>query len=609
MSTVANSRRLIGSSVVWCLLVSGVLASGDLRAIALSGVAPGGNNAAYTGLGTPVINARGDVAFLGSATDGTEQMAGVWTARDGEPPSPAALIGQIAPGANKPFQSLRGPSIDRFGRVAYIASLQRDEGETIPISGAWRAGPDGDVTLIALAREDWFIPGTSSVIGHFDTTLFVNAAGQAMFSTSLRTDSLWDGTVIVGENAGVDSVLGIVAREGQSAPGTDAAFRFVYYRHTGPSNAGHVGIVTTLQGPNVTPDNEEGVWAYTPGAGIRLVAREGDAAPAMDGVFNSFYYPRVSVNRFGDVAFAADYRPNEGGASVGSGVFSSAAGTEGPVAIVKTGDAISSMGLQFGSAGNVLLLGSTGDIVAPVTLSGSGVNTANNHAILMADAGGDLNLIAREGDPAPGTDARFGNMISPDPFFSPSLNGRGQVVFSSRLSGTGVDASNDSAIWAYDGGALRLIAREGDSIDVSDDPHSPDLRTIESLDAELRSSNDDGLPSGFNDRGQIAFYAAFTDGTSGVFVSDAVAAPLPLAGDYDRDGFVTPGDYDVWESAYGSWAVSYEGADGNGDGFVDAADYAVWRDAYQTVVQSVPEPSGLSGLAVALAAAAFRRRR
>ncbi|MEZ6072461.1 MAG: PEP-CTERM sorting domain-containing protein [Pirellulales bacterium] len=46
---------------------------------------------------------------------------------------------------------------------------------------------------------------------------------------------------------------------------------------------------------------------------------------------------------------------------------------------------------------------------------------------------------------------------------------------------------------------------------------------------ELSSGNQDGRNSLFNDRGQVAFGATFTDGTSGIFVSNAVAVPEPAS--------------------------------------------------------------------------------
>jgi hypothetical protein len=43
------------------------------------------------------------------------------------------------------------------------------------------------------------------------------------------------------------------------------------------------------------------------------------------------------------------------------------------------------------------------------------------------------------------------------------------------------------------------------------------------------SGNEDGRGSGLNDLGQIAFVAAFTDGTQGVFVSNRATVPEPGA--------------------------------------------------------------------------------
>lgn len=74
-----------------------------------------------------------------------------------------------------------------------------------------------------------------------------------------------------------------------------------------------------------------------------------------------------------------------------------------------------------------------------------------------------------------------------------------------------------------------MIARVGDELDVSDDPGLRDYRTIRELNLIRSSTNDAGNYSGFNDLKQIAFRAEFTDGTSGIFVSNLVAVPEPCA--------------------------------------------------------------------------------
>jgi len=42
------------------------------------------------------------------------------------------------------------------------------------------------------------------------------------------------------------------------------------------------------------------------------------------------------------------------------------------------------------------------------------------------------------------------------------------------------------------------------------------------------TGNQDGLASAFNEYGQLAFSAVFTDGSRGVFVTNAVAVPEPV---------------------------------------------------------------------------------
>ena len=109
-------------------------------------------------------------------------------------------------------------------------------------------------------------------------------------------------------------------------------------------------------------------------------------------------------------------------------------------------------------------------------------------------------------------------------FGIPVLNSVSQVAFRAFLSGNSVNGANDSGIWAVDrAGLIRLIAREGDSLEVT----PGNFRTIASIGFLGGTGNGEGGVSGFNDVGQLAFQASFTDGTSGIFVSNLVAIPEP----------------------------------------------------------------------------------
>ena len=174
------------------------------------------------------------------------------------------------------------------------------------------------------------------------------------------------------------------------------------------------------------------------------------------------------------------------------------------------------------------VLNGAGQTAFVADLTGTGVDDSNDLGIWSEGGGNGLSLIARTGDAAPGTSS--GVNFSDFGFVSNLvLNGSGQTAFFGDLTGTGVDSSNDGGIWAEDrSGVLTLIAREGDLIDVDSGP-SVDLRAIRNLFFSGITGNEDGRRSSFNDLGQLAFGATFTDGSSGIFVSNLVAVPEPTS--------------------------------------------------------------------------------
>jgi hypothetical protein len=123
------------------------------------------------------------------------------------------------------------------------------------------------------------------------------------------------------------------------------------------------------------------------------------------------------------------------------------------------------------------------------------------------------------------------------------------------------------------------------------------------------ANTEDGRRSGLNDLGEVAFLATFTDGSSGLFVSDIAK---PAAADFNGNGAFDGSDFLIWQRNVGRTGTGLPGnGDANADGSVNAADLAVWRTKFgtaaTTAAAAVPEPSAWVVSLTALAA--LRRRR
>ncbi|MGI9428061.1 MAG: DUF7453 family protein, partial [Bythopirellula sp.] len=289
----------------------------------------------------------------------------------------------------------------------------------------------------------------------------------------------------------------------------------------------------TLRGTGVVQfTNDQGIWSERDGSGLTLVARTGDPAP---GTAAGLTFSNLSVpvlNSSGQTAFRGSLTGTGVDSTNDRGIWSEGAGS-GLALVAREGSSApgTAVGVNFRGLGDPLL-NSGGQLAFTGRLTGIGVDSTNDSGIWSEGAGHGLTLVARAGEAA--ADTAAGVSFSTF-FFAPVLNSSGQTAFFGSLTGTGVDFQNDGGIWAEDSaGNLQLIVREGDLLDVSDDPLTPDERTIMFLGFNPQgfignTGNGDGRPSGFNDKGQLAFFARFTDGSRGIFVSNLVAVPEPSA--------------------------------------------------------------------------------
>jgi hypothetical protein len=297
----------------------------------------------------------------------------------------------------------------------------------------------------------------------------VNNIGQIVFQTQVSgpgVNSSNDQGYWIDDGLGGQTLL---IRERDQAPGLPTGVTLTP-GVAGFNDAGQTVVRGVLQGPGVNANNNLAVWSNAAGQGLQLLARKGDHAPGtpLDVLFD-FISSSSEFNNAGQYAFQSSLR-------------------------------------------------------------GASIDNENRSGIWSQGGGNGLQLVIREGDPAPGIadgavfdDSRsemLGFPELPSITFNMSLNDAGQLAFDGSLRGAGVTSANNRGIWAQDrSGTLHLIARAGDVLDV-DDGTDVDMRTIQRF--ELGENF-------FNDRGQIAFRAVFTDGSSGIFVSNLVAVPEPYA--------------------------------------------------------------------------------
>ncbi|MCZ6725950.1 MAG: hypothetical protein O7A98_01190, partial [Acidobacteria bacterium] len=205
----------------------------------------------------------------------------------------------------------------------------------------------------------------------------------------------------------------IVAETGVQAPGEAAGVEFSTLREPVIGGAGHVAFGAELSGPGIITStsslsNNEVIFAGIPRS-LRKVVQENDPAPgtAPDVVFLNLPqrigdHNRIAVSDSGDVAVYAVLRGPGIDAFNRNGVWAEIDGSL--VLIARTGQLL---------PGGAMLAALTDFSLtdAGVTLF---VNADPGGREIWLYRGGALELIAAEGDPAPGfADCTFGQLFRP----------------------------------------------------------------------------------------------------------------------------------------------------------------------------------------------------
>lgn len=461
---------------------------------------PGLPNARYGSFGAASINDHGVIA-VGGYTSGQYPGEALFSGAAGD----VRVImhrGDRAPGTSGGlFQMPLGPTLNAAGQVLFVGNLLTGYGDTTEANkqGLWLHTPGQPMEMIA--RNGSLIPGTSGKTFKGYNYLATGDGGDVGFvSGVLPADNPGLSTGLFARSPGGPLVT--VGVDGMPAPGFSTTFQG--FDGGGVNARGQIAFDARHNG------SMNSAWAGTPGALTKL-AHWGAPSPVNGSVYGQVFNA-VKISSGGHAIFQGYFEGGGGEVpTFGSGIFS---GPIGAVkAVARTGQSAPGTTAQFGiQLSTTPQISADNYITFDASLTGDGVTSANDSGLWIGSAAEGFNLVAREGDVAPGTGgAAFGEFLN-TAFLSIDEGGSG--AFRMNLTGPGVTAANAGSIWSFDSASnLQLIARMGDTINVDGV-----MRTINLIRTNFGANGDNGFATSLaNDR--FAYTANFTDGSSAVLIA------------------------------------------------------------------------------------------
>lgn len=424
--------------------------------------APGTSGFQFDDFENFAVSETGQLALTARlAGEGTTpgNREGIWTF-DGTSLDLLVRAGQQADGVPElsSYRTFEILEMNTNGHVFFEATIEGSNSSFPFERGIWRSQPNG---LQPLVRAGDTVPGFADTSFISISGMRGNQKGELVFFASTSSSGNAEGPLNgIWSFPADSSIPHPVVSVGEQAGVMEEGVVWSRFNDAGINNRGEVAFEAMLAGPGVDRSNDEGIWVS--GQSTRLVARTGQQAPGTD--------PGVVFNAI----------------------------------------PLSPPRMVFGEQG----------VVFTAALRGPNTNFSNNSGI-WAESSRGLQLVARAGDPAPGTSP--GTVFSFFAFLPLTSNDLGQTAFVGLINDVEVELPNQVGIWTTNRqGELQLVVRTGDELEVA----PGDRRTIQSLTFSSRSNSRSRIDA-FNNRGQLAFNATFTDGSQGIFISNLVAIPEP----------------------------------------------------------------------------------
>jgi len=356
------------------------------------------------------------------------------------------------------------PAVSRAGTVAFLSVLTGTGVTTSSNEAAYYGTPSGALTLVA--REGLQAPGLPTGVNYGAFSfIFLNDTTHVVLGTALAGAG-----VPTSANAalyfGNPASWTPIAVKGDPAPGvaplTYSGFDFT---ESSLSSDNHLAFAGTITGLGVTAANDKCIWVSDNGGAPVLAARESDPAPgtAAGTTFSNFLdttdtFNSVTALNGGGVGFITTLT---GGGATTSNDVALYSGLPGALnLIIREGDPAPALPTPIiVSVIASQAFNGAGTVVFEGTLSGTGTSSANNMALYRGSTAANLAVMARKGSPAPGYPAH--NLSDLNAANRMRINSAGRVLAHIVLTGGGATTNDDQAVVVINAdGTSHAVARE-----------------------------------------------------------------------------------------------------------------------------------------------------